>query len=202
MATVSELEQVRQQTSFVAGLKFWATLREPIPFNVWQQGFSQIRTVFMDRDPDAPQPGADYTAVVSAMRDELMEEIHGPFWKRQLSQGPLRPSSKAAIRGAGATARTLAAGFSSVAEADGRGSVLPAPPEADGLGRATDQERAGRAPLKLGPRGPASASGRLERDAREPFEFVIPGGRRGPATEVESQMGVRRGLPPVRSAEE
>ena len=91
-----------------------------------------------------------------------MEEIHGPFWKRQLSQGPLRPSSKAAIRGGGVAARTLAAGFSSVAEADGRGSVLPARPEVTGHGHATGLERVAGAPFELGQPIPMSASGRLE----------------------------------------
>ena len=98
--------------------------------------------------------------------------------------------------------RTPAAGFSPAAEADGRGSVAPAWPEAGGHGRASDLERAAGVPFELPQRGPASASGRLEREEGGPFEFVIPAARRGPATEVESQVGVRRGLPLVKSAEE
>ena len=55
MATVSELQEVRDKRSFEEGLRFWASLREPIPFNVWQQGFAQIRNVFQERgDPEVP----------------------------------------------------------------------------------------------------------------------------------------------------
>ena len=83
MAIVSELQEIRQLANFDAGLRFWAAGRDPLLFNDWQQGFAQIRAIFLERgDPTVPQPGPDYTALVSAKRGELMEEIHGPFWKR------------------------------------------------------------------------------------------------------------------------
>ena len=82
MATVEELELVREEDSFLGGLRLWASKREPLPFNVWQQGFAQIRAIFLERnDPDLPQPGPDYTSIVSALRDEFMVEIRGPNWK-------------------------------------------------------------------------------------------------------------------------
>ena len=40
MATVEELELVREEDSFLGGLRLWASKREPLPFNVWQQGFA------------------------------------------------------------------------------------------------------------------------------------------------------------------
>ena len=100
MATADEMEQVREEDSFEAGLRRWAQSRPPLDFNTWQQGFSQIRQAFLDRGFDAPKPGFDYTAVVSALRDEYMQEIHGPFWKNQLSTSssgktPLRPRQRA-----------------------------------------------------------------------------------------------------------
>ena len=85
MATAAEVEQVREENSFEAGLRRWAQSRPPLDFNTWQQGFSQIRQVFLDRGLDAPNPGTDYTAVVSALRDEYMQETHGPFCKQSLS---------------------------------------------------------------------------------------------------------------------
>ena len=102
MATAAEMEQVREENSFEAGLRRWAQSRPPLDFNTWQQGFSQIRQSFLDRGLDAPKPGSDYTAVVSALRDEYMQEIHGPFWKMLLSTSStgktlLRPSSKSML---------------------------------------------------------------------------------------------------------
>ena len=203
MATVEELELVREEDSFLGGLRLWASKYEPLPFNVWQQGFAQIKAIFLERnDPDLPQPGPDYTSIVSALRDEFMVEIHGPNWKHSLG-GSLRPTSKAAVRGGGATAGSLAAGFSSAARADGGGTVIPALPEAGGQGRAAGREGAAEVSSELALRGPASASGRLLGGVRaEPYEFVVPAGGRGPATVAESMRGVRRGLPPMKSAEE
>jgi len=102
MATADEMEQVREENSFEAGLRRWAQSRPPLDFNTWQQGFSQIRQMFLDRGLDAPKPGFDYTAVASALRDEYMQEIHGPFWEKQLSTSSsgktlLRPSSKSML---------------------------------------------------------------------------------------------------------
>ena len=148
--------------------------------------------------------GPDYTAMVSALRDEIMAEIHGLYWTRQLplGQGSLRPSSKAMLRqGGGATARTLAAGFTLAAEADGGGQVLPALPEVDGQGGAGGWGGGAGASLNPVMRGPASAAGRLERED-EPFEFAVTAGRRGTASVAGSLMGVRRSLPPMMSAEE
>ena len=34
MATVEELELVREEDSFLGGLRLWASKREPLPFNV------------------------------------------------------------------------------------------------------------------------------------------------------------------------
>jgi hypothetical protein len=202
--TVEELELISKEERFLDGLRLWATKRDPLPFNIWQQGFAQIRNVFQQRgDPDVPRAGPDYTSIVSALRDEIMEDIHGPLWKQSL-KGPLRPTPKAVLRGRGATVRPLAAGLSPAAEADGGGSVSPALPEADGRRRAAGQEEAGGGSSVLAPRAPASASGRLQGGVREGlFEFVIPAERKGrPATVAESLRGVRRGLPPVKSAEE
>ena len=147
MAIAGELEQVREENSFEAGLRSWAQSRPPLDFNTWQQGFSQIRQLFLDRGLDAPRPGSDYTAVVSMLRDEYMQEIHGPFWKKLLSTSTgktlLRPSSKSMLvkRGeADTSSGAPAAGSAPAAAADGSGSAPPALPDADGLGGAVSPE--------------------------------------------------------------
>ena len=204
MATADEMEQVSEESSFEAGLRRWAQSRPPLDFNTWQQGFSQIRQLFLDRGLDAPRPGSDYTAVVSALRDEYMQEIYGPFWKNQLSTSKtlLKPSSKSMLvkRGDAATSSGApAAGSAPAAAADGSGSVPPALPEADGLGGVVRPESG----LELldypAQRGPASAGGRLEGKRVSPYEFVVRAARRGPASVAASQMGSRRGLPPMRT---
>ena len=148
MATADELDQVREENSFEAGLRRWAQSRPPMDFNTWQQGFSQIRQVFLDRGLDAPKPGSDYTAVVSALRDECVQKIHGPFWKKLLSTSSMgktlfRPSSKSMLfkKGDAATSSGApAAGSAPAAAADGSGLVPPGLPDADGLGGVVSPE--------------------------------------------------------------
>ena len=92
MATEDELARIEQCDSLAAGIRFWATLHEPLTFNDWQQGVSQIRTLFKN-DPNLLQAGPDYTAAVSALWREVMGDIRGPDWRQRMARSIPKGSS-------------------------------------------------------------------------------------------------------------
>ena len=177
MATEDELAQIQQCDSFTEGIRFWATQRDPLPFNVWQQGVSQVRGLFKD-DPGVPVPGPDFTAVVSALWKEVMTDIHGPEWRRSIVRAVSKAETRVGPSGA-AGASSPAAGPMPVPPTpkqtylalQAQASSLQ-PPKASGAFPLTLQgEERGPAPQVPGgdssarppfARGPLSASGRLE----------------------------------------
>ena len=56
MVTDEELEIIRNQPTFYNALVWWASQRDAVVFNVWQQAVSQIRPLFPE-DAEAPPKG-------------------------------------------------------------------------------------------------------------------------------------------------
>ena len=79
MATEEKIGWVRECATFEDGVRYWASLRDPLSFNAWQQGVSQLRALFIN-DPNLPPTGPDYTSVVSALWREVTHDTHGPEW--------------------------------------------------------------------------------------------------------------------------
>ena len=65
---------------------------------------SQIRQVYQGIDAEAPDSRSpEYTSVVSALCDEVMQEIHGPLWKRGVGRaGAAGASGRVGSRGTAA----------------------------------------------------------------------------------------------------
>ena len=66
MATESELVEVQKLASFNDGMRYWASQREPVSFNTWQEAVSQIRKLFLE-DPELPPTGPDYTQRMASL---------------------------------------------------------------------------------------------------------------------------------------
>ena len=66
-------------------------------FNAWQTVVSQVRKLFPD-DPELPA-GPDYTQKVSSLWNDIMYDIHGPDWKKNIARpaGPAAPVAKSQI---------------------------------------------------------------------------------------------------------
>ena len=81
-------ELLLDTADFDQAIRVWsAWVGRPLGWNEWQIGVSKIRPLFVD---SAPPRGPDYKAAIASLRDEVMEEIHGPMWK----QAVLPPSQR------------------------------------------------------------------------------------------------------------
>ena len=198
MATEEELSKAQEAATFLEGLRFWASQRDPVSFNTWQVVVSQMRKHFPD-DPDLPS-GPDYAQKVSSWWNDVMIDTHGPDWKKGIARpsGPAVPVAKSQITRPAPRAPALS---SAPAE---ESQIVPHEPSAEvgaavihpplrrlvGLGTRSED-------LPAVPGSPGSASGRLEKptDGALPFQFSVddPGGGRAESAPAGSVKG--SGLP-------
>ena len=190
------------------GVNFWASRRETLTFNDWQQGVSQIRTLFKD-GPNLPQAGPGYTAVVSALWKEVMGDIHGPDWRQRMvrtipkgssSSRPLPPVPKAKSTASGNFVATMSragdGGGAEVSSPAAESIQYPPPPDVRAVSLQGDSAVTALAQWK-GPPGPRSASGRLERETSAPFAFQVAPPSRAGGTDPGSRYRFLQGMPPV-----
>ena len=48
--TVTEFRELQKFEKLEDALKFWASQRDPVPFNWWQKVYNQLRRVYLPRD--------------------------------------------------------------------------------------------------------------------------------------------------------
>ena len=97
MAGVANIEAVvHEARTFDEAIRQRAIERgRPVTWNVWQQAASRLRALFPAAAPDSH--AVDYRAGISLMRDRIMEEIHGPEWKRLILMSAPVPALPAEI---------------------------------------------------------------------------------------------------------
>ena len=102
-------EVVKDLPDFMSGVRAWvAAVGEPMTWPVWQSGIAKLRLWLPD---SAPDPSAeDYSSILSALRDAVMEETHGPSWPREISLAvAARPGSGLEVNEGGSKAAVPAA---------------------------------------------------------------------------------------------
>ena len=82
---------LQDAADFDQAIRIWAAWTgRPLVWNEWQMGVAKVRSLFQE---SAPPKGPDYKALLSSLRDEVMEDIHGPMWKRSCMPPPKRAPS-------------------------------------------------------------------------------------------------------------
>ena len=94
MVTDEKLEVIRGLPSFRQALLLWASQRNAVGFNEWQQAVSQIRPLFPEDEEAPPKGDRDYNHKVASLWREIMRDVHGPDWRNTL--GKPEPKAKAA----------------------------------------------------------------------------------------------------------
>lgn len=92
----SPLEVTKECAAFTSALQPWAATKPPMAFNEWPSGFAKIHSFCKGRRTTVPTVGADYTAICSAMRHQVMLDVHCANWKALLAPKRKRPAKDAA----------------------------------------------------------------------------------------------------------
>ena len=193
MATEAELTEIAAECkTFEEGLQQWASGNEPMSFNRWQKGCSQIRLLFTS-DAERPDPaGPNYTATISGLWKDIMLQLHGPDWKKGIPKGLTRtanPPGEGAKVSGGIGLHPAPADRPD--QGGGAAALLAIEESAEAPGASAPIGSLAVVPKVVG--SSQSASGRLEAQ----FTFEVPAPARAGGTDPGNPYGSAQPIPPV-----